>query len=495
MSPPCHRLFTALALLALALGFAGPIRAEETTAAPAEEATGAAVPAAESVPAATPGTAPAAYFSRHADPVVIKGEQLPSFLESTEGMMRVFAKRGGKLQPIPYQMDERNQWGEFVLHKGKRVVPDEDKGQYDENDELVFLTRDLGEKAAKSEWPSGAKEAFEVEVTDPLTSDKAYAYVVLYESEAAAPPPSTVDYVTYTEQGEGLIRAMNYEIGWLKTKSGLDYNHLVVTKEAGGDDVNHFDRLKIRVLQNIRRFLTLGLSPRLDRTEENFLVKLYGYRDGPVRALRVSKVNLQLVWKLPAPGATVNYVFYPEWMEIPVPINLPFKPTWAFYNIELDTSHDYAFKPEDGVKGYNSVTPGVWTKVDGQMSKEETEFNGQDVKGGYAGYDGSASKAGAAFFTVRAPKSFSTQILGLYQDDPEKSVEPEYYKGDANKKNRPEWIKGSMPLGGFRFVDWGGVGKGIHTMYYYQFYPPHYKPGGEKAFLDIIDHPIQVTIN
>ncbi len=450
--------------------------------------------AAEAGPEAAPSTTAAAAFSRQADPVVIKGEQLPAFLGSTEDRMRVFAKRDGKLRPIPYQMDERNQWGEFVLHDGKRVVPDEDDGAYDENDELVFLTRDLGAKAPKGEWPTGTKEAFEVEVTDPLTSDKAYAYVMLYETASAAPAPSTVDYVRYEEKGGGLIRATNYEIGWLKSSSGLDYNHLLVTKEAGGDDVNHFDKLKIRVIQNIRRFLTLGLSPRLDRTEQNFLVKVYGYRDGPVRVLRVMKVNLQLVWKLPAPGATVNYVFYPEWMEIPVPINLPFKPSWGFYNIELDTSHDYDFDQNGGVKVYSSK-PDRWDVVDGKMTADETAVNTDEVAGTYAGFDGSAAGVGAAFFSIRPPKSFPVKIIGLYRDDPEISVEPEYYTGDGNKKNRIEWKKGSLFLGGYRFIEWDDVGKGIHTVYYYQFYPPHYKPGGEKAFLDIINHPVTVSIN
>lgn len=32
-------------------------------------------------------------------------------------------------------------------------------------------------------------------------------------------------------------------------------------------------------------------------------------------------------------------------------------------------------------------------------------------------------------------------------------------------------------------------------MYWYVFFPPKYKPGAEKAFLNIIDHPIAVTVN
>jgi len=458
--------------------------AQESPQAPAPEVTADAGSPASASPAA------AGPFSRHADPIVLKGEQVPEFAGAKEAELRVYARRGGRLEPIPYQMDERNQWGEFIVLKGKRVVPDEDKGAFDDNDEIVFLTRDLGEKTDKTQVPGGPKKVYEVEVTDPLTPARGYAYVAMYAG--GAPPKSPVDYVQYLEEGEGLAKATNYELGFLKVTSGLDFNHVVVTKAAGGDGVNHLDKSKVRVMQNIKRGFTLGIPTRLDRNEKNFLVKVYGYKDGPVRALRVMKVNLQLIWKLPAPGATVNSVFYPEWMEWPVPINLPFKPTWAFYNIELDVSNDFAFKPTDGARFYTSSHPGRWASVDGKMSPEETAWNKEDATGAYYGV---VLGEGAGFTTVRPPKSFATTILGLYRDDPESGVEPEYYKGDGRIKNRPEWIKGAMPLVGTRFINWGTVGRGIHTVYWYAFFPPHYKPGAEKGFLDIIDHPVTVAVN
>lgn len=463
--------------------------AQDAPQAPTPEAAApaAAAPAAEAAPAA--GGA----FSRHADPIVLKGEEIPEFAGATEATIRVFASHGGKFIPIPCQMDERNQWGEFVVTKGQRVVPDEDKGAFDDNDEVVFLTRDLGDKADRAQVPGGPKKVYEVEVTDPLTSTKGYAYVANYAG--SAPANATADYLKYVEQGDGLTIAQNYELGFLKVTSGLDYNHLVVSKAAGGDGVSHFDKLKVRVMQNLKRGFTLGIPTRLDRTEKNFLVKVYGYKDGQVRVLRVMKVNLQLIWKLPAPGATVNSVFYPEWIEWPVPINLPFKPSWAFYNIELDVSHDYAFKATDGVKIYSSSNPNRWDLVDGKMSPEETASNKQDVKGAYYGFDASSIGAGAGFYTVRAPKSFPVTELGLYSDSVDNGTEPEYYKGDGNNKDRPEWIKGALPLAGGRMINWDGVGRGIHTVYYYHFYPPHYKQGGEVEFLNIINHPVSVTVN
>lgn len=133
-----------------------------------------------------------------------------------------------------------------------------------------------------------------------------------------------------------------------------------------------------------------------------------------------------------------------------MPINLPFKPTWAFYNIELDVSNDFAFKPTDGAKFYSSTDPGQWHEVDGKMTPAETAWNKKDAKGSYFGV---VTGEGAGFVTVRPPKSFSTTILGLYRDDPELGVEPEFYKGDEKFKDRPEWIKGAMPMAGNRFID------------------------------------------
>src|SRR4030042_1943587 len=163
-------------------------------------------------------------------------------------------------------MDERNQWGEFVVVKGKKALPDEDNGKLDDNDEIVCLTRVIGAKVAKDQWPSGYKKAYEVEVTDPLTSMKGYAYVMSYATASAAPAKSPADYVSYEEQGDGLMKATTYELGFLKVPSGLDYNHLLVTKAAGGDGINHFDKLKVRVMQNVKRGFTLGIPTRLDRT-------------------------------------------------------------------------------------------------------------------------------------------------------------------------------------------------------------------------------------
>ena len=171
-----------------------------------------AAPAAPAEQAAAPA---AGAFSRHADPIVLKGEEIPDFAGATEADIRVFASRGGKFAPIPCQMDERNQWGEFVVTKGKRVVPDEDNGVFDDNDEVVFLSRDLGEKGDKAQIPGGPKKVYEIEVTDPITSSKGYAYVAYYAGNA--PANAAEDYIKYVEQGDGLTIAQNYELGFLKT--------------------------------------------------------------------------------------------------------------------------------------------------------------------------------------------------------------------------------------------------------------------------------------
>jgi hypothetical protein len=261
-----------------------------------------------------------------------------------------------------------------------------------------------------------------------------------------------------------------------------------VKKAAGGDDISHFDRLKVRVMLKLRLGYTLGIPKTFNKNEKDFLVKYYGYKDGPVRSLRVMKNNIQLIWKLPSPGATVNSVFYPDWIEWPVPINLPVRPGWLFSRQELDVSHDFNFPPDKGVKLFVSSHPDKWYEVTSKTSPEMMALNKETTEGGYYGIDATSIGAGGWFYTVRRPKSFDTKLGGVFRSDASESGEPEYY-GDENNEPERGWIKGSTPLAGGRFVDWNDVGRGIHTVNFYHIYPPNY--ARRRRRMSILDRPVE----
>ncbi|MCX5859729.1 MAG: hypothetical protein NT056_07515, partial [Proteobacteria bacterium] len=103
-------------------------------------------------------------LTRTEDFVVAYGKVLRKNLGEDIGQLGLFAFHEGKLVPIPFQIDEINQEGEWVLTQvpptlaGEGLKPehDEDDGNLDENDELAFMARDAGDRVAQEGYPPEA---------------------------------------------------------------------------------------------------------------------------------------------------------------------------------------------------------------------------------------------------------------------------------------------------------------------------------------------------
>ena len=67
----------------------------------------------------------------------------------------MYAESGGILKPVPYQIDERRPDGDFAFPFGPRPSFDDDRGIFDDNDELVFMVKDVGGRVAESDFPDG----------------------------------------------------------------------------------------------------------------------------------------------------------------------------------------------------------------------------------------------------------------------------------------------------------------------------------------------------
>ncbi|MDD5225519.1 MAG: hypothetical protein PHE84_16170, partial [bacterium] len=104
------------------------------------------------------GTPP--IFSRTEDPIVIVGEKLQPLLNQEISLLGLFTARAGKLSPVPFQIDKKDKDGQYVLE----MIKSGDKWQrnpelpsslkLEKNDEIVFRSRDLGEKVSPDKWPS-----------------------------------------------------------------------------------------------------------------------------------------------------------------------------------------------------------------------------------------------------------------------------------------------------------------------------------------------------
>jgi hypothetical protein len=151
-------------------------------------------------------------LKRTEDPVIIEGKDLMSLLGSRPDRLSLMAWTYDGFQPVPFQMDERDEKGEYVFTmsvEGGKTTPSNEADQdpkLDANDELVFMVFDAGDRHPEVSFPDGVDKGVEIEITDPVDGGKAWIYLFAFKNEA---PRSGLDYVRGAAVRAGL-RQVNY---------------------------------------------------------------------------------------------------------------------------------------------------------------------------------------------------------------------------------------------------------------------------------------------
>ncbi len=174
----------------------------------------------------------AAAFTRADEPVVVQGEALTQLLGFPIDELGVFALDSGIWTPIPFQVDEVNITGTYVI---------EEDGFLDANDELVFVAGDVGTAADPHEWIDNLESwlypRVSVQVTDSLNPGET-GWVYVYRSTTL--PKSNVNYVNWNPDTE-TISADTYT-AIFDQQNFLGLSDLMI---GGSGDI--LDRQKIRV--------------------------------------------------------------------------------------------------------------------------------------------------------------------------------------------------------------------------------------------------------
>lgn len=158
-----------------------------TLQAPSAEA-----PSAEAPSAAAPSAAAA--INRPQDPVMVPGAGFTGFSDVPLDELVLYAYQSGAWTPIPFQIDEVNVTGTYVVSDG---------GRLDDNDELVFMAGDTGDSVGQEIWPDDPESKlyprYEISITDPLSpGDRAWVY--LYRS--ATLTRSGISYLVWDEPAQ-----------------------------------------------------------------------------------------------------------------------------------------------------------------------------------------------------------------------------------------------------------------------------------------------------
>ena len=181
------------------------------------------------------------------EPLIIKGEVLEPFYEIPldEIYLYSFNSAAKTWQMMPFQIDERV-YTEDPFHPGDEQAKQSfyflpDDNVLDSDDELVFMLRDMGDKAPESNWiqdeSSKIYNRLEIQAKDEKSS---YAY--LYRSNTITDKIPT-PYEFNFDPEHHIAETKNYSVRF-STENGMLED--VKIKQPFGSNIDFFDTVKFR---------------------------------------------------------------------------------------------------------------------------------------------------------------------------------------------------------------------------------------------------------
>ena len=220
-----------------------------------------------------------ATLTRFLDPVVVTPEASWNLPDRNTARFRLYAAHGGALDPIPFQFDAFE--GDHDLVVVDREAPQE--FEFDEDDELVFMAKDAGDRLAPGSIPPSADAALEIEIHDPVNGARAWAYLLHFRGE---PPRRSLAVYAHYDVATDVARGTSYSIEYFP---GLNFfTGMRFISDSGTVGKNILHRMKVRLNPTFRG----GWSPLFK--EDDFTAEVEVVKNGPVRAIRRVRQELQL---------------------------------------------------------------------------------------------------------------------------------------------------------------------------------------------------------
>lgn len=276
-------------------------------------------------------------LDRDIDPVEVSGEVLSPISGAAMETIRVYASSNSQLQPIAFQIDQRNSAGDWVwttvpqqakgpdamqadetsdlsaTGAGDPTVDDQDpRGEsvFDANDVLVFMARDIGDRHAKAVSEPGAL-LLELEISDPQKGTTGWVYIARHASDPPARSPQR--YLTYHE-AERRVVAPDYEFVY-------STEHSVMLADLRINDVSILEQSRIRGK------VKAGLGPiatTMDFDERAIDGYDAGYINGPVRVIKRSIDHVKVGAGMRSPDVNCDHYYYPWHAEVPMLFSMRF---------------------------------------------------------------------------------------------------------------------------------------------------------------------------
>ncbi len=249
------------------------------------------------------GLSPTAHAMIHSAPVVIKGDAIKLITHYPLGMYRLFrSNANGKAVSIPFQIDEINDWGDYVLPDGGDITAKTGNGLFDPQDELSFMGDDVGPAVPPSDWAGIGKPPIVIEIklnfpTQNQSGDNEGAvYLGVYFMNA--PQISERKYVSFDRQNaEVMTSRYRYSFdqkNWLVARK-VEMVRRGTETQPQREFVPLIDSTTFFMRADLKYFLTVEANHRSIDSQ------LEAYKIGPIRSIiRISfvynflKLNFEL---------------------------------------------------------------------------------------------------------------------------------------------------------------------------------------------------------
>jgi hypothetical protein len=295
---------------------------------------------------------------------VVEGRQASFLQHRAVATLRVYAFYEEEPVAIPFQIDERDRRERWVLTHGARPTQDDFPEQFDANDVLVFMNRDLGRRGDPARLPSAASAWAEVRVgteVNPL----GFVYVGVFAQ--SAPPLAIEQAAARYDLDTDRVYAERY---------ALEFGAPLPTHVAFVDHLGDFGTNAVAGIHAEGEVRFLGGLLTLRRSEKDIQTELLGYRDGPVRVIRRARNQIPLSFGFRTRGQ-VDLLFYQNFVEGSALVKIAIPPSLVLASGEFQTYFDFL-----DLSGTRLLVDGeaLSEPVNGVMTPEKQALTGRPAR-------------------------------------------------------------------------------------------------------------------
>ncbi len=395
--------------------------------------------------------------------VEVSGKQLTDLLTKDISKMSARVFKAGQWKAIPFQIDEKasdkiSSKRRWVLDKAfsRRTDLPTGDGKLDEDEVLLFMERDAGEKS-----PSVNNLATQVA---ELNVNGSYAYLFY---EAKQEMKSDQFYVRYNPQDDA-IDALGYKNHFANAHA-IVQDELIPKNARNGNPMNILDRFKVRMLLALKGLFDVNVE------ENNITSTKIGYRSGPIRLIRRVAAYKSLGPIRVTPKVVSDFFFYPYYVQIPTQLDTPMDGR-KYLNENSKGYAGFDFTQFFyGSKFYSQRNP-TPVLIDGSMSAQEKNLVTKDV----------------TWWVATGEKGTVVVKINWDADLVKAGVSCDLYYVDDRKSLKPPEMDPGEAMVGFQLnaVD---MPSGRYDIYVTQIFPPlPFEIGQEASVLNQLKSP---TVN